>query len=170
MNKEAQSAMTAPAASEQPVSLSGQEAAEAEYVPAAPIGPVSFERDRELRIQATASHYIGPLPPPEMLAEYDRVMPGLAQTIVRRFESQSEHRMRLESQTVKVDSWSQVGGTILGGAIGLSATLGGVWLAAHGRDLTGFGFFISAVAGLVSAFGIGKRMHDHDLEKKREGE
>src|SRR5437868_4554614 len=51
-----------------------------------------------LRSARRLTQYRGPLPPPEMLAEYDRHIPGLAERIVRSWEQQSGHRQTLERQ------------------------------------------------------------------------
>lgn len=40
--------------------------------------------------------YIGPIPSPETLAEYDKRFPGLADTIIKSWTKQQSHRQRLE--------------------------------------------------------------------------
>jgi uncharacterized membrane protein len=44
--------------------------------------------------------YQGPLPPPEMLVQYNQAYPGCAQDIVKMAVSQSEHRQHLEKRVV----------------------------------------------------------------------
>lgn len=39
--------------------------------------------------------HIGPLPPPDMLARYDEIEPGLAKRIVERSEREQDHRHRM---------------------------------------------------------------------------
>ncbi len=54
--------------------------------------PVLGERlaqDRRLTIRST---FAGPLPAPGVLAEYERVMPGLAREIVDQWKSETHHR------------------------------------------------------------------------------
>lgn len=48
---------------------------------------------------STLTAYHGPIPPPQMLAEYDSVQPGLAGRIVDSWEGQHHHRQHLEIQT-----------------------------------------------------------------------
>lgn len=43
-----------------------------------------------------ASAYFGPIPPAEMLAEYDRLRPGLAVQIIQWADEQQQHRRALE--------------------------------------------------------------------------
>lgn len=45
--------------------------------------------------------YRGPIPPPEMLAEYDKILPGLANRIVEAWEAQFQHRKDLENSTTR---------------------------------------------------------------------
>jgi uncharacterized membrane protein len=59
---------------------------------AAESDPVIGERlaqDRRLTIR---SSYAGPLPAPGMLAEYDRILPGLAREIVDQWKAETQHR------------------------------------------------------------------------------
>ena len=42
------------------------------------------------------SHFSGPLPPPEMLARYEEIVPGVAERIVVVVEEQHRHRMDIE--------------------------------------------------------------------------
>ena len=44
----------------------------------------------------TELHYSGPLPPPEMLVQYNGAFPGCAERIVAMAERQSQHRQDLE--------------------------------------------------------------------------
>ena len=56
------------------------------------------------RIVETRSEHYGPLPPPSDLQEYDNVVPGAAERIIRMAENQSEHRRELERKVVFGDS------------------------------------------------------------------
>ena len=55
------------------------------------------------RPQVTAffSHFSGPLPAPETLAGYDRIMPGLANRIVEMAEAYQKHQIGLERDQFK---------------------------------------------------------------------
>jgi uncharacterized membrane protein len=43
-----------------------------------------------------SEHYVGPIPSPQMLADYDRVIPGLAEQLVQSFLWEGEHRRECE--------------------------------------------------------------------------
>lgn len=54
----------------------------------------------------------GPIPPPEILAQYDQIMPGLGQKIIDQFLSETAHRHDVESRTVSINK-SITDGTML---------------------------------------------------------
>ncbi|MCL2291097.1 MAG: DUF2335 domain-containing protein [Bacteroidetes bacterium] len=55
-------------------------------------------------------HYSGPIPPPEALAKYNEVHPGLAERIITMAESEALHRRKTENRMTK----SYMIATILG--------------------------------------------------------
>jgi hypothetical protein len=48
--------------------------------------------------------YSGPLPHPEVLEHYDRIVPGGAERIFTQFESQAKHRQSIESRVIRSNS------------------------------------------------------------------
>ncbi len=56
-------------------------------------------QDRKLVLQfVEQTSFTGPLPPPEMLARYDTLIPNGADRLMRLVESQVSHRHSMESQ------------------------------------------------------------------------
>lgn len=61
------------------------------------------------QVRATAiqihqqSAFSGPIPPPEFLREYETIMPGLADRIVKMAEKQGDHRQGLETRAVNAE-------------------------------------------------------------------
>lgn len=53
--------------------------------------------------RTTQTLHQGPLPSPEVLAEYERLHPGTAATIIQMAQSQSEHRKAMERQAQQAD-------------------------------------------------------------------
>ena len=49
-------------------------------------------------IAHTTRSFVGPLPPPEVLAAYDKAQPGLAQVLVSSFQEESRHRRESERE------------------------------------------------------------------------
>lgn len=55
------------------------------------IAPDEEERP-DRRLQVSSASFSGPLPPPETLAEYNDVLPGLAREIVEQWKGETGHR------------------------------------------------------------------------------
>ena len=89
--------------------------------------------------------FAGPLPPPEMLAEYDAVLPGGADRIVSMAEDQSAHRRRMESR-----------GQMFGFVLALVAILGGIGLILDGKSTAGLVPLVGALGGLAGIFVYGE--------------
>jgi uncharacterized membrane protein len=70
----------------------------------------ALQKDNPIKQVATTlaqvTSFSGPIPHPELLAQYDQIIPKGADRILKMAERQSEHRQYLEK-------WSIVGGTIL---------------------------------------------------------
>lgn len=97
---------------------------------------------RIIRIEAG---FTGPLPPPEMLAQYDAVISGGADRIVSMAEDQSSHRRRMESR-----------GQMFGFLLALIAILGGIGLILDGKSVAGLVPLIGAMGGLAGVFVYGE--------------
>jgi hypothetical protein len=84
----------------EPASYSSQEldAADAEGEVLDPDPPDPLERAVEFAAQV--SLHRGPLPSPEMLRDYDSVLPGTAKRIIDQWERETSHRQELQRRIV----------------------------------------------------------------------
>ncbi|MBF0292745.1 MAG: DUF2335 domain-containing protein [Nitrospinae bacterium] len=110
---------------------------------------------------------IGPIPSPETLAHYDEILPGSAERIISRWEQQGNHRMELEKVVIYTDSRLAYLGMLCAITIGLSGILSGTWIILNGKDATGLGVIISALAALAGVYVYGKRKQGRELQEKR---
>lgn len=108
-----------------------------------------------------------PLPPPGMMAEYERVLPGISDRMVRRMESQSEHRQSLETTALHANIANEKRGQIIAGLLALIAILASFYLIATGRDRYGIYIFITTFASLVVVFIVGKVQQSKELARRR---
>lgn len=99
-----------------------------------------------------AQYYSAPLPHPDMMAEYERIIPGSADRIIKRFEMQSDHRQRCEKIFVWTQSIKSLGGLILGFVIAMTTIVGGIYTALQGKPLLGGTLSFAGLAVLVGAF------------------
>lgn len=90
-----------------------------------------------MAIAAQINLYSGALPPPSILREYDQIVPGAAERLLRQAESQTRHRQQLES-SVTDDASKRSRNGLWGGVIvvlglevvaGLAAIYHEPWLA-----------------------------------------
>lgn len=117
-----------------------------------------------LAFEATA--YSGPLPPPATLAEYERVVPGLAERIVVQFEEQGRHRRTLELKVVESNATAQLRGQIVGGVIAIAAMVTAIVLMAMGLTTAGIVLFIADFATLAAVFITGRRGQEREREAR----
>jgi len=133
---------------------------------------VSPDEQREAaRIIASAieiSRFSGPLPPPEELAKYDRILPGAADRIIRMAEQQSVHRQNLETVVIGANATTQKWGLACAFVIAMSAVWGGIWISLKGMSGAGLTTIIGALAALVGVFVYGKSQQKKELAEKQE--
>jgi uncharacterized membrane protein len=116
-----------------------------------------------VEIRQVAYSFQGPMPPPEMLKSYEATLPGLADRIAKRAESEQAFRHeigRSESAAVVRSQWMDFSKTAIGQAFGFAiATLaigGGIYLSANGKETAGLVSIILGLVSLVAVFATGK--------------
>lgn len=95
-----------------------------------------------------AAWWSAPLPPPQQLAQYDTVLPGLAERIVSLMEREAGHRHWLDRSFVRYRFFGQTGSFLLA----LAIVGAGTYLVNAGDNVEGFATIIAAVAGLITVF------------------
>lgn len=101
---------------------------------------------------ASTASYRGPMPPPAMLEEFERVVPGLARQIAAMALEEQKHRHRWERRALWNDMFMQSGGIFLGWTIALICAVSAAFLAWAGNNV-GAGILLSVVAvSLVRTF------------------
>jgi uncharacterized membrane protein len=105
----------------------------------------------------------GPIPSPVILGQYEKLVPGTADRLIKMAEKEQSHRHEMDE---KVTS-AQINdlrrsrlennlGQVFGLVIGLSAIFAGSYTALKGSQVVGGLIGTAGVAGLVSAFVLGK--------------
>ena len=109
----------------------------------------------------------GPLPPAEELLEYDNVVPGRAERLLKMAENQSAHRIEMERLVITSQQDQSARGQTYGLIIGLAGILVGGILSYFGHEAVGGVVAGSTVTGLVSVFVIGKTQQNKNLAEKK---
>lgn len=97
---------------------------------------------------ATATAFIGPIPPPDQAAKYERALPGLADRPVTIAERESEHRRALQRRAIRVSEL----GLAAGFTIAMTALCGGIFLVHEGSQAEEMSSIILAIVSLVLVF------------------
>ncbi len=107
--------------------------------------------------------FAGPIPPPSLLADYERISPGLADRIVGMAENQSQHRRDIEQKIVAAeihDRERQSTEARIGQASALIITLFalgvGAYTACAGHEVAGGILGIGGISGIVATFIAGR--------------
>src|SRR5690606_21522030 len=113
--------------------------------------------------------------PPETLAEYDRVAPGLAERLIRRDElvldmarKQAEHRQRLEGLVVEGNLKRQAVGQWLAAAIAVLFMMAAAFLVYSGHPVSGTLLGTVDLVALVTVFITGKANQGREQKAKKE--
>ena len=91
--------------------------------------------------QLIANQFSGPIPPPDIMAGYDQVLPGSAERILAMAERQPLHRQQGEMLLVKAQVRDSLIGEIFAFVLGITALAAAVGIA----------MLIPATAGAVGA-------------------
>jgi uncharacterized membrane protein len=115
-----------------------------------------LQGDPTLQQIAKFSMTSGPLPPPDMLEEYERILPGAAKRIFERADEEADHRREMDRRALETAWEDQQAerrerrlGQILGFMICLALIAAGVLIAGFTRSTAG-----TIVGGLVGVGGL----------------
>jgi uncharacterized membrane protein len=109
--------------------------------------PSQQEQQHQLQIRHEQHQYVGPLPPPEQLAAFDHVLPGLADRITKMPEGRALNRWRNE-RTIRVVA---ILGQVFAFIVAMTISLGGIYLTVNGHPVTGLAALFGTVAGILYA-------------------
>lgn len=127
------------------------------------------QQPRQNTVVAEAS-FEGPIPPPALLQQYDQVITGAAERILRMAEEQGRHRMQLETDAlasniktqqmqaktnhmqVRNVTISDTLGQVFGLIVSAGCIIGGIWLVMQSHEVAGTALFSIPIAGIIKAF------------------
>lgn len=142
--------------------------------PGSPGGPkpVIVESSRpatEHSITVSAVQFSGPLPPPQLLAEYERIVPGSADRLIRQMEDQASHRRSIEKVVVDGNVDAQRCGPIYGALIAVVLVVLAAYALYLGQAVVATAIVGGTLASIVGVFVQGSRKADTEAATKREG-
>lgn len=132
------------------------------------VQPSSDKRPAQMQVVRQEVQFSGPLPPPEILEKYDRVLPGAAERIFVMAEQQAQHRRQLEAVVIRSDTINAKLGLWLGFLIGLAGIGSGVLIAVYSSIPAGSLLSFTALAMLAGTFVYGSRLRSKERQDRRE--
>jgi uncharacterized membrane protein len=117
---------------------------------------------------ALSALHVGPLPPAEELAKYERVLPGSADRIVAMAEKEQQHRHERQAIQVRAEARDSGRGVIFAFLLGLAAIVGGTLTAIFSSAWAGSVISLAGISTLVGTFIYGTRMKYGRLTPKKD--
>ncbi|MCI1277617.1 MAG: DUF2335 domain-containing protein [Nitrospira sp.] len=113
----------------------------------------------------TSSHkttlaFSGPLPPPNILAGYNNIVPGAAERIIAIAEGEASHQRGMEQLAVQRTFDERRLGQIFGFLMGVMGLSVAAFLAHYGHEVTASVIGGTTVVGLVTVFVFGRSTKD----------
>ena len=109
------------------------------------------------QLSSISRFWEGPLPPPSALKEYEEVLPGAANRILKMAERQLVHRQKMEKEKLdkiyQVQSRGQHYALLIVGMIAFS----GMFLIGYGFEISGLIVYGTTLIGLAYVFITGRR-------------
>jgi uncharacterized membrane protein len=99
-----------------------------------------------------ASFYSGPIPDPDMLAQFEHVLPGSADRLLRMAEKEQDHRHEDQRRRTGAEVFQRKGGLMSATVICLLVAGGGIYLLGLGRNIEGFVALIGSLGVLAASF------------------
>lgn len=112
------------------------------------------------------THWNGPIPPPSILADFERLVPGSAQKIIEMAHSQSIHRMEIEKIAV-VENFSKAKrGQVFGFILGVFGIISSGILGYLGHGVLAGTIATVSMGTLAVALVLGSKARRRSLDKK----
>lgn len=122
----------------------------------------------EQRITAMSASFSGPLPPPNILEGYEKILPGAADRIITMAETQLNHRHDMESTVIKSNVKNEHTGMLLAFCLTIALMAFGFYLILNDKETAGY----FAVFGPVVFHGVNyvynKKREEKSLEKPKQ--
>lgn len=96
--------------------------------------------------------FSGPLPPPDLLAQYNAIYPEAAKRIFEHAEKEQQHRHKVVERALHYQGRAVLMGLAFGFSMGLAGIVTGGFLLYAGKNLEGFTTLVASVGTLVGAF------------------
>lgn len=108
----------------------------------------------------------GPIPPPEVLAGYEQILPGAADRLLSMAENQSQHRQELESVGLQAAIRHERQGMWIAALLAVFFGILGGSLLFMDKDIVGLAILVPELVGLLALFILSERTGAKELNDK----
>jgi uncharacterized membrane protein len=98
------------------------------------------------------SEYSAPIPPPELLAGYERALPGCAERIVAMAEKEQSHRHDMQKKELEARLKMMQRGQYFAFGLGAVGMIGGLTLVGMSKPIVGLSAFLLSLGSLVGVY------------------
>lgn len=134
-----------------------------------PVEPLIRTLPQEKRVlirQIIAQHYQGPLPPPAMMEDYDRIIPDGANRLMNLLEQQTSHRIAMEEKLVSGNILVTRTGQLIAAVLSVFFGLVAAFLGYFGHDVLAGSIGVTTIIGLAVVFVLGKEPGQRDVDSE----
>jgi uncharacterized membrane protein len=114
----------------------------------------------------SAEHYSGPLPPPQMLEQYNRAVANGAERIMAMAEKQQDHRHILETKVINGRIRAELLGTVSALVLAVLVLGVSVYLVKLGQSAAGIAALVADLTALAAVFVYGRYSQKKENERK----
>lgn len=111
--------------------------------------------------------FSGPLPHPSHFAEYEKILSGSADRILKMVEEQSAHRRKMEERYLKDSVYTSRMGVIFAFLLGLSCIVGGVILGINHKGWLAGVISLTGLGSIVGSFIYGTKVSNNDIDSEQ---
>lgn len=108
-------------------------------------------------VKAVSQQFSGPIPPPHILGDYDKVQTGFAERIIAMAEKEQAHRQGIEHQALSSEISIQKRGQIFALIVSLVILGGSMFLIYSGKEIAGSVLAGASLTGLAYIFITGRK-------------
>lgn len=127
------------------------------------------ERNKPSQVRvATSVEISGPIPPPQMLQQYNNIVPDAAERIIRMAEKQSDHRIALERKVINSNVNKSYIGMILAAIIAIYGLYVAKEISINGNPWAAGIIAALDIGGLISVAIYNGAIQKKERESRRE--
>lgn len=129
---------------------------------------LSQQSQRELIAEETRIERQSILPPPDEMAQYEKLRPGITDVLLNAFQEQTHHRMEIEKKVIDSGISNTKRGQIFAFILSMVVIIGGFFLIYLEKDALGITSILGALTTLVGTFIYGNKSKQKErIEKDR---